>query len=295
MSIKTVKQTLASAVASGGTFTVNYPSGTTRGDFLKGKNHQLNANGATFNAPKDFTISFGTSNATITYNGTTPLAAGLPVAVGLDVGGEDPASRVLRRALVGFVQTCRLVMVDLGSPIATVATNLRAAAALGAGGLITLLITKLDVPRNIIITSAGNDSGLTFAVRSKDVYGQAMTETITGANAGVAAGVKAHYSDITITASGAAAGNLSIGVGNVLGLPVYVPITQQIIAEFVDNANATAGTKVAGLAVATKSTSATADVRGTYVPNSAPDGSKGYQMFIALEDPDFLGNPQFAG
>jgi len=295
MTTKTVKLTLASAVASGGTFTVNYPAGTTRGDYLKGKNHVLNANGATFNAPKDFTISFGTSAATITYNGTTPLAAGLPVAVGLDVGGEDTASRTMRRALVGFVQQCKLVMVDLGSPIATVATNLRAAAAVGAGGLLTLLTTALDVPRNIIITSAGNDSGRTFTVNSTDVYGVAVRENITGANAGVAAGVKAHYKNVTVSVDAACAVNVSIGVGNVLGLPVYVPITQQIIAEFVDNGNATAGTKVAGLAVATKSTATTADVRGTYVPNSAPDASKGYQLFIALEDPDFLGNPQFAG
>lgn len=292
---KVVKTTLASQVSSGGTFTINYPSGTTRGDYLKGKNHVMNANGATFNAPKDFTVTLNASNITITYNGTTPLAANLPVSVGLDLGGEDYGSRILRRALVGVVTTMAVRMVDLGSPIATVATNLRAAAAVGAGGLLTLLINKLDVPRNIIITSAGNDSGRTFTVNSKDVYGVPMREAITGANAGVAAGVKAHYSDITISVDAACAGNVSIGVGNVLGLPIYLPITAQVIGEYVDNANATAGTKVAGLAVATKPTATNADVRGTVVPNSAPDGSKGYQLAVILEDPDFLGNPQFAG
>src|SRR5690349_11052356 len=40
---------------------------------------------------------------------------------------------------------------------------------------------KLDVPRNIRITSAGNDTGITFTVSGFDQYGQAMTETITGA------------------------------------------------------------------------------------------------------------------
>lgn len=295
MTNKIVKTVLAAAVATGGTFTVNYPAGTSRGDYLKGKNHIMNANGATFQAPRDFTVTLNATNATITYNGATALAQNLPISIGLDVGGEDPASRILRRALSGVVQKAVLVLVSLGSPIATVATNLRAAAAVGAGGLLTLLINKLDVPRNIIFTSSGNDSGRTFTINSKDVYGVALREAVTGANAGVAAGVKAHFSDITISVDAACAGTVSIGVGNVLGLPVYVPITTQILAEFVDNGNATAGTKVAGLAVGTKSTAITADVRGTYVPNSAPDASKGYQLLVALEDPDFLGNPQFAG
>lgn len=295
MTNKVVKMVLPSAVASGGTFTLNYPAGTTRGNFLKGKNHIMNANGATFTAPKDFIVTLNAANITITYNGATALAANLPIAIGLDLGGAEYGSRITRKAKVGFVLQMVTRLIDFGSPIATIATNLRAAAAVGAGGLLTLLTNQLDVPRNIIITSSGNDSGRTFTINSKDVYGVALREAVTGANAGVAAGLKAHYSDITVSVDAACAANVSIGVGNVLGSPIYLPITTQVLAEFVDNANATAGTKVAGLAVATKSTATTADVRGTYVPNSAPDGSKGYQVAVILEDSDFLGNPQFAG
>jgi hypothetical protein len=52
---------------------------------------------------------------------------------------------------------------------------------------------------------------------------------------------------------------------------------------------------VAGLATGTVSTATTADVRGTYDPNVACDGSKGFKLIVALQDPQFLGNPQYDG
>jgi len=33
-------------------------------------------------------------------------------------------------------------------------------------------------------------------------------------------------------------------------------------------------------------------VRGTYTPNSAPDGSRAYKLIALLENPAFQGNPQ---
>ncbi len=294
LTYKYVDQFLSAAVASGGTFTVNYPTGTSRGTFLKGKRHQMIAMGATFNAPDRFTVTLNTSNITITYNGSTTIPAGTLVRIGLDVGGDDVAG-AFESLLTGIVSRGQIRFVNLGSPVATSATALRAAAAIGGAGAITLLTTSLDVPRNLIFTSVGNDSGITFTINSLDLFGNPVRETVTGANAGVAAGVKAHYRNITVSVSGASAGNVSIGFGNVLGLPVYLPNTAQILKELQDNANATAGTTVAGLAIGTKSTATTADVRGTYVPNSAPDGNRAYELILVLEDPDFIGNPQFAG
>jgi hypothetical protein len=161
--------------------------------------------------------------------------------------------------------------------------------------VLSQLITSLDVPRNVIITSVGNDSGITFTVQGFDEYGVAVREVITGANAGVAAGKKAFKTVSSITASGAAAGNVSVGVGNVLGLPVWVPTAGHILRELVDDATATAGTFVGGLALATVPSGTNADVRGTMVPNSAPDGTKAYGILAFLSDPTFKGNDQFAG
>jgi len=65
--------------------------------------------------------------------------------------------------------------------------------------------------RRIGILSAGNDAGITFAVVGFDPDGKAQTESVTGANAGTAEST-GYWSEITsVTSSGAAAGNVSVG------------------------------------------------------------------------------------
>ena len=60
------------------------------------------------------------------------------------------------------------------------AGNLTINGALADGGSVTF-----DQPRNVIITSAGDDSGDTFTVTGTDETGTAQTEDITGADTGV--------------------------------------------------------------------------------------------------------------
>jgi hypothetical protein len=60
-------------------------------------------------------------------------------------------------------------------------------------------------------------------------------------------------------------------------------------------ASASAGTFVAGLSVNTISTATTADVRGTYDPSAACDGSKAFELLVNLSDPTFKGVPQYDG
>ena len=63
MTQKTVTQILASAVATSGTFTVTYPSGTNAAWFQKGVGHQIAALGKTFSSPEDFGITaFGNAS-----------------------------------------------------------------------------------------------------------------------------------------------------------------------------------------------------------------------------------------
>lgn len=66
--------------------------------------------------------------------------------------------------------------------------------------------------RVITILSAGDDTGITFTVTGS--YGNiAKTEVITGANADTATGAVYMNTVTAITASGAAAGNVSAGIG----------------------------------------------------------------------------------
>ena len=61
--------------------------------------------------------------------------------------------------------------------------NLVLGGALTSGGAVTF-----DEPRNITILSAGDDSSKSFTVTGTDEQGDAVTESITGANADTATG-----------------------------------------------------------------------------------------------------------
>ena len=68
----------------------------------------------------------------------------------------------------------------------------------------------------ITITSSGDDSGRTFTVTGTNSVGGSQTETITGANAGAATGLKYFktVTQISIDSGGATAGNVTAGVIN---------------------------------------------------------------------------------
>lgn len=89
---------------------------------------------------------------------------------------------------------------------------------LGGAGALTLNgslaaagIATLPAQQPITLTSAGNDSGITFAISGTDYGGSPVSEVLTGANAGVATSAL-QYSRITsIVASGATAAAVTAG------------------------------------------------------------------------------------
>lgn len=295
MTLRTVIGSLAAAVADAGTVAVNYPTGFTRGDFIPGVAHALVMNQAELKAPNKITLSFGASAVTITNKTGATWPINSPFILQLEIPSAETGQLATdNRTRMPRVTPWPVRYLDLGSPAALSAAGIRAAAAVaGAGALAGLLVLALDVPRALTILSAGNDSGITFTVLGKDIYNNIVTEVITGANAGTAAGKKAFATITSITASAAAAGNVSVGWGNVLGLPSFLPNAVHILKEFQDGASAVAGTTVAGDQAFPSGI--TGDVRGTYVPNSAPDGTKAYGVLCALPDPGYLGADQFAG
>ena len=94
--------------------------------------------------------------------------------------------------------------------------NLVLGGALTSGGAVTF-----DEPRNITILSAGNDSGISFTVTGTDEQGDAVTESITGANAGTATGSTFFTTISQIAAVGNPAGNVSAGSGASIAAPIF--------------------------------------------------------------------------
>src|SRR3546814_14774595 len=88
---------------------------------------------------------------------------------------------------------------------------------------------------------------------SSDVC-SADLETITGPTGATAASGKKAFKTVTaIAVSATTTAAVTVGTGDVLGLPVYLPSSGAVLKELQDGASATAGTVVAGLSPLTKS------------------------------------------
>lgn len=142
-------------------------------------------------------------------------------------------------------------------------------------------VYALDCERNIRITSGGNDSGRTFTVTAYDDYWQKLSQVVTGANAGTAATTKAARYLASVSVSGATASNVTVGTGDVFGLPFL--LKHKNYATFIkwdgthiDNT----ATIVVGDPL--PATTTTGDVRGTITPTSASDGSRRLTVGIYL-------------
>ena len=103
--------------------------------------------------------------------------------------------------------------------------SLRADASIAGAGALTLItgnVSPYGTGYKIGITSAGDDTGITFTIvgiKVGDLTGANTREVVTGANAGVATSTNFYTEIKSITASGASAGNVKIGSVGSLAFP----------------------------------------------------------------------------
>lgn len=145
-------------------------------------------------------------------------------------------------------------------------------------------VVQLDVPRAVATTTgAGTPTNRNVTVSGYDYYGQPMSEVIaTGTVASTTVnGKKAFYQISSITISGSPVVTVAVGTTDILGIPVRMTNVAYVASVRWDSTLAEdAGTFVA--AVTTTATTTSGDVRGTYVPSSATDGTKRLVMGILL-------------
>lgn len=124
----------------------------------------------------------------------------------------------------------RPVIVSCGPYAAPSATNIRTAAVISGAGAVTLNgslvsggVATLDQPRRVLFTSVGNDSGITFTVTGTDWNNMPASEVVTGANATTVYTVYDYKTVTSVVASGASAGNVSIGTNGIASSrPVFL-------------------------------------------------------------------------
>ena len=292
MSFSVVSGILASAVAAtSGTFAVSYPAGKNRGSFYLAMGHKLTINGNSLSFPKDFGVTLNdaaTGTVTVTNKTASAFPQGAEFRLQLEEEGERAYISKQNRLLMPSAYDAALMLVTLGNPVAASANGIVTSSSLNTGVAATLVTGTLDVPRNVV---AAWTNTAVITVKGTDVYGKAMTES-SGSGTSFT-GKKAFKTITSVTVSANVAG-LTVGFGDVLGLPVFLPAAGYIVKELQDGAAATAGTAVAGIRTSGGSTATTGDVRGTYDPNAACDGGKVFELLIALPDPSFVGIDQFS-
>jgi len=173
-------------------------------------------------------------------------------------------------------------------PVALSATAVSASQAVAGAGNLTINgasasggVATFDVPRAVSIVAGGGDTTQTATVFGYDANNQPMTELI-AFNAGTTvSGQKAFRRVTRVAISAATANNVSVGSTDILGLPFRVTSRNYLITAW-DGAQVTTGTFAAG-DVTSPATTTTDDVRGTFLPPSAANGTRRLTVYIYVQ------------
>ena len=157
------------------------------------------------------------------------------------------------------------------------------------GALVVAGVGVNDVPRVVEVTVTHGSAVVagTFRVTGTDALGYTITEdlAITAGGTTKTATTLQAFATVTsvqeIIAADASANTNIVGNADVLGLSRILENTEFVRLELEDGALATAGTIVVGAAPV-----GPADGRGTYLPNSTPNGALDFEVFFWVTDPD---------
>ena len=137
------------------------------------------------------------SGRTFTVVGTGYNASGGPFSVTETITGPNAST----------VSSANLYMA-----ITSITVDAGTAGAITVG---TYGTATLDKARQVLITSAGNDSGITFTLTGTDVNGSTISEAVTGGNATTATSVLDYETLTSILTSGAVASTVTVGTNGV--------------------------------------------------------------------------------
>lgn len=242
--------------------------------------------GSSVTANSYITANLGNNQYTLSQSSTVGSATTMYAAGNALLG--DPAPMSLGVGPLGRVYVWDTIPQTLqsaniaASQTASAAGNLTLTAGTSATSVVKsngTTVIQLDVPRALTVNCS--TTARAFTVSGYDYYGQSMTEVITVATAGTAVtGNKAFYQIASVSIAGSATACV-VGTSDYLGLPVRAIDAGYVVS--VGWANTLARDTGTFTAAATATaTSTTGDVRGTYKPSSASNGSNRLVMAIAV-------------
>ena len=146
-------------------------------------------------------------------------------------GGSDESGKTFAVVGIGFSVTSGpyAITETITGPNASTVSSLKTysqiisiTASAGTTGAITVGhygTATLDTARRIIVTSGGNDTGITFTPSGTDWYGDPISETITGASGAAASSVLSYKTVTSIIASAAVATTVTSGTNTIADSP----------------------------------------------------------------------------
>ena len=175
-------------------------------------------------------------------------------------------------------------------PAAKSATAVCAAQAVAAAGNATINgasatggVATFDYARTVNVDSTNvGDTTQTVTVTGTDYWGQAQTETIALNGTTLVAGQKSFKTITAAAVSALLTGNLTVGNEDVFGLPYRVTDAGYLLRTGWAGAVANDAGTFAAADTTSPATATTNDVRGTYAPSSAADGSRRLVLALGL-------------
>ena len=245
MSFEISETTIGSAVATSGTITFSYPANTSAGSFAAfGHKIWVDKFQYLLESPSDITVSFGASDITVTYLAATTIPVGARARAQFNIEGADDGELQLRLEddVVKSSALANLVEVNLGSPDTADADGYIISQDLTAAGVFSISTTAAaaiaaaalagtaDVPRNVVAAWTGT---AVLTITGTDDYDVTLVQS--SASGTSLTGTKA-FKTITDVSTSADITSLTVGTGDVLGLPAFVTSASKIISELEDGA-----------------------------------------------------------
>lgn len=298
MSVDVVSYTMTS---TSNTFTTTYPAGRGPAHYGVGGDHRITARDFTLLSARSghLTITFGPTTFTVVNNTDRQFKNGSVLSVTLDRAGYLANDGDAFPATANCA-TMHIASMYLGAPATAVANGFCASQDLTAAGVFSSSVTAAAA---IAAASLAGDAGLTgrnvvaawtgtavITITGTDFYGNVLKES---SASGTSLTGKKAFKTITGISVSANVTALTVGTGVLLGLPIFLESPAHAVCEILDGAKATAGTIVGG--VTSTATATTGDVRGTVSPNSAPNGSRVFEIVGLVRSRAYKGITQYSG
>lgn len=284
-------------VFRGDTVNIPYPRGKNEGSFFSAINHNMGIDGQFYLCPKDFIVTMRKDHIALHWHGAKDLRKGMLLNLQLEEpGGDFYFDQKRGTTVINMVQS-HMYLVNLGGPRVENANLYVRSTRVKSPGSLPISGENPFTPRNVVIHSTQDNSNCIFRIEGVDPYGRPIVEDIQGptSETGRVDSNKAFTRITKATVKGECSGEISIGTGSKLGLPVFLPASGFVMREMMNGVAVTGGIIVPG--ETRFPTATTSDTRGLYTPPRPQDmdGRTAIHLLISLPSPGNIGLPDFAG